>query len=551
MSRNANSRFALNPTNIDISRSRFKRDDSVKTTFNTGQLIPFYCDEVLPGDTFDIETSKVVRLQTPIAPIMDNMYLDTYWFFCPNRLVWSHWKEFMGENTESAWIPKTEYTVPQVTAPENGWNIGTLADYFGIPTGVAGLSVSALPFRAYSLIVNEWFRDENLTDPLYIPVDDANVVGSNGSNYLTDTYKGGAPFIAAKYHDLFTSALPAPQKGPDVTIPLGTNAPVYTGIDVPKNVTSALVWRRIDNNPFPSADTSYGLEIRTDGAKNGFANLDATASVGSDIVPVYPSNLYADISMATGQTINALRTAFQIQKLFEKDAIGGTRYIEIIKSHFGVTSPDARLQRPEYLGGNRIPINIHQVLSSAETTEAEIGATGAYSLTVDAHKDFTHSFTEHGYIIGLCVVRYDHSYQQGLERHWTRKDRFDYYWPVLANLGNMKIRNDQIYATGTSTDDEVFGYSEAWAEYRYKPSYVTGEMRSAASHSLDVWHLADEYSELPVLSDGWIREDKSNVDRALTVQSSVSNQIFADFYVKNYTTRPMPLYSIPGLIDHH
>ena len=233
MSRNANSRFALNPTNIDISRSRFKRDDSVKTTFNVGQLIPFYCDEVLPGDTFDIETSKVVRLQTPIAPIMDNMYLDTYWFFCPNRLVWSHWKEFMGENTESAWIPETEYTIPQVTAPDGGWNIGTLADYFGIPTGVSNLSVSDLPFRAYALIANEWFRDENLTDPLYIPVDDANVVGSNGDNYLTDTYKGGAPFIAAKYHDLFTSALPAPQKGPDVSIPLGTTAPVYakTGVD--------------------------------------------------------------------------------------------------------------------------------------------------------------------------------------------------------------------------------------------------------------------------------------------------------------------------------
>ena len=550
MSRNANSRFALNPTNIDISRSRFKRDDSVKTTFNVGQLIPFYCDEVLPGDTFDIETSKVVRLQTPIAPIMDNMYLDTYWFFCPNRLVWSHWKEFMGENTESAWIPETEYTIPQVTAPENGWNIGTLADYFGIPTGVSGLSISALPFRAYSLIANEWFRDENLTDPLYIPVDDANVVGSNGDNYLTDTYKGGAPFIAAKYHDLFTSALPAPQKGPDVTIPLGLSAPVYAkaGLDNGNISKSSL--------EFKNANTFFNGNIDLVGFKNSTNFNYAVGGIyhSDDLVDVqnlYPSNLMADLSRATPASINALRTAFQIQKLFEKDAIGGTRYIEIIKSHFGVTSPDARLQRPEYLGGNRIPINIHQVLSSAETTQAEIGATGAYSLTVDSHNDFTHSFTEHGYIIGLCVVRYDHSYQQGIERHWTRKDRFDYYWPVLANLGNMAIRNDQIYATGTSTDEEVFGYSEAWAEYRYKPSYVTGEMRSVASNSLDVWHLADEYTQLPVLSDGWIREDKSNVDRALTVQSSVSNQIFADIYVKNYTTRPMPLYSIPGLIDHH
>lgn len=549
MSRNANSRFALNPTNIDISRSRFKRDDSIKTTFNTGQLIPFYCDEVLPGDTFDIETSKVVRLQTPIAPIMDNMYLDTYWFFCPNRLVWSHWKEFMGENTESAWIPETEYTIPQVTAPENGWSIGTLADYFGIPTGVDGLSVSALPFRAYALIANEWFRDENLTDPLYIPVDDANVVGSNGSNYLTDTYKGGAPFIAAKYHDLFTSALPAPQKGPDVNVPLNGNAPVITTSNGHPVLNEPLIWR------FPqgtlTTQQNYNLVA---GAAASDTLVSNGVSANSDTIingNLAPVNLWADLGKVTQTSINSLRTAFQIQKLFEKDAIGGTRYIEIIKSHFGVTSPDARLQRPEYLGGNRIPINIHQVLSSAETTEAEIGATGAYSLTVDAHKDFTHSFTEHGYIIGLCVVRYDHSYQQGLERHWTRKDRFDYYWPVLANIGNMAIRNDQIYATGTSTDEEVFGYSEAWAEYRYKPSYVTGEMRSAAPKSLDVWHLADEYNSLPVLSDSWIREDKSNVDRALTVQSSVSNQIFADIYVKNYTTRPMPLFSIPGLIDHH
>lgn len=552
MSRNAESRFALNPTNIDISRSRFHRPASVKTTFNVGDLVPFYCDEVLPGDTFDIETSKVVRMQTLVAPIMDNIYLDTYFFFVPNRLVWEHWRELMGENTQSAWVPQAQYTVPQITAPANtGWTAGTIADYFGIPTGIAGLSVNALPLRAYALICNEWFRDENLTDPLYIPVSDSTVVGTNGTNYINDVAKGGMPFKASKYHDLFTSALPAPQKGPDVTIPLGTTAPVYAknGFDTTNISTSGILWKS-SNQSIPTGAHNTVFYDTTNGALQ-YLDKNAYSVSTSDLLGVYPSNLQADLSLASSASINALRVAFQIQKLFEKDALGGTRYIEVIKSHFGVTSPDSRMQRPEYLGGNRIPINIHQVLSTAETTSTELGATGAYSLTVDAHSDFVHSFTEHGFVIGLMVARYDHSYQQGLERMWTRKDRYDYYWPVLANIGNMAIRNDQIYAQGTSTDSEVFGYSEAWAEYRYKPSYVTGEMRSNVQTSLDAWHLADEYNQLPILSDTWIREDKDNVDRALMVNSSVSNQIFADIYIDNKTTRPMPFFSIPGLIDHH
>lgn len=556
MSRNAESRFAVNPTNIDISRSRFKRDASVKTTFNVGDLVPFYVDEVLPGDSFSIDTAKVVRMQTLVAPIMDNIYLDTYFFFVPNRLVWTHWRELMGENTQSAWVPQAQYSVPQITSPAStGWTKGSIADYFGIPTNVPGLSVNALPFRGLALICNDWFRDENLTDPLYIPVDDATVAGTNGTNYRSDVAKGGMPFKAAKYHDYFTSALPAPQKGPDVVIPLGLDAQVYTGTphNLPTNPTP-MTWKRTDGTAWSTASASYNLSLVTPNAANpAYAYMqskDTSASEGSTHY-VVPTNLYADLSTATGQTINALRLAFQIQKLFEKDARGGSRYIEILKTHFGVTSPDSRLQRPEYLGGNRIPINIHQVLSTAETSNTELGATGAYSLTVDSHSDFTHSFTEHGFIFGLMVARYDHSYQQGLERMWTRQDRLDYYWPVLANIGEKSIRNDEIYATGTTTDSQTFGYQEAWAEYRYKPSYVTGEMRSNYATSLDMWHLADNYAALPTLSDAWIREDKSNVDRALMVQSSVSDQIFADIYVKNFTTRAMPFYSIPGLIDHH
>ena len=556
MSRNENTRFALNPTNLDIARSTFRRDHSVKLSFNVGDVIPFYVDEVLPGDTFQVKTSMVARLQTLLTPMMDNLYLDTYFYFVPNRIVWQHWRELMGENTQSAWIPSVEYSVPQVTAPSGGWSIGSIADYMGIPTGVANLSVNALPFRAYALIMNEWFRDENLSDPLNIPVDDATLAGSNGTNYITDVVKGGMPFKAAKFHDYFTSALPAPQKGPDVTIPVsqGANLPVValdTLVPSPGTQTLRMVQQTYNTNNFgpyvgvqgSGSSTEYGLEAR------------ATApSPTSDFMPVIPSNLWAiDDGSVSAATINQLRMAFQIQKLYEKDARGGTRYIEILESHFCVTSSDARHQRPEYLGGNRIPININQVVQNSATQAdgTPLGDTAAFSVTTDVHGDFIKSFVEHGFVIGIMVARYDHTYQQGLERFWSRRDRLDYYFPVFANIGEQPILNKEIYAQGTAQDDEVFGYQEAWADYRYKPSRVAGEMRSKAPTSLDVWHLADEYTQLPKLSDAWIREDKTNVDRVLAVTSSVSNQMFADLYVQCKATRPMPMYSIPGLIDHH
>ena len=561
MSRNANSRFATNPVRLDMSRSKFPRNFSHKTTFNAGQVIPFYVDEVLPGDTFQVRTSKVVRMQTLLTPVMDNVYLDTYYFFVPNRLVWEHWKQFMGENTESAWIPQVEYEVPQLTAPANGWEVGTLADYMGVPTGVKGLSVSALPFRAYALIMNEWFRSENLTDPLNIPVDDATVQGVNTGNYVSDVAKGGKPFVANKFRDYFTSCLPSPQKGPDVTIntaQLG-NAPV---VPMDKPVPKDLL-----NYPYnvyiPNGNSDFGAGYHAGSvyqnafggaywlAKDGNNDLDPTIDNG---VVGYPANLWAQFDNTVSvATINQLRTAFQIQKFYERSARGGSRYIETLKAHFGVTSPDARLQRPEYLGGNRIPVSINQVIQNSGTVSGStpLGDTGAMSLTTDVHSDFTKSFVEHGFVIGVMVARYDHTYQQGIERFWSRKSMFDYYWPEFANIGEQAVLNKEIYAQGNAQDDEVFGYQEAWADYRYKPSRVSGEMRSSYAQSLDVWHLADDYSKMPALSDAWIHEDPATINRVLAVSDNLANQFFCDIYVQNYSTRNMPLYSIPGLIDHH
>jgi len=552
MNRNVESHFALNPTSLDIRRSTFDRSSSVKTSFNVGDIVPFYVDEVLPGDTFKVQTSKVVRMQTMLTPIMDNIYLDTYFFFVPNRLVWNHWKEFNGENTKSAWLPAMEYEVPQIKSPSGGWQAGTIADYMGIPIGISNLSVSALPFRAYGLIMNEWFRDQNLTDPLNIPVDDATITGTNGTNYIDDVVKGGKPFKATKYHDYFTSCLPSPQKGPDVTIPVAEAAryPVVPQLDVvPSNLIGNIPYTAEFTGPSPHSYT--GIDFSSAGQQVSFsAGSNPSVDVGFPVI----SNLWAlsngDVQAAS---INQLRLAFQIQKLYEKDARGGTRYIEILKSHFGVTSPDARLQRPEYLGGNRIPININQIVQQSATVEGSTpqGTPVGLSMTSDSHFDFTKSFVEHGFVIGVMVARYDHTYQQGIERFWSRKDRFDYYWPVFANIGEQAVKNKEIYAQGTSKDDEVFGYQEAWADYRYKPNRVSGEMRSTYAQSLDVWHLGDDYDTLPSLSDSWIREDLKPVDRTLAVQSSVANQLFADIYIQNRSTRPMPLYSIPGLIDHH
>lgn len=549
MNRNSEYNFAQNPQ-VGVSRSRFQRNSDNKTTFNTGDLIPIYLDEVLPGDTHQIDVACVMRMATPIFPVMDNAYCDFYFFFVPNRLLWEHWKEFMGENKETAWTPKTEYSVPQVTAPADGWEEGTLADYLGLPTKVKGISVSALPGRAYGLIYNEWFRNQNVTQPTLVEVTDATTTGKNDGSATNDSAITLAkPLKAAKVFDYYTGALPEPQKGEPITIPLGGNAPIYGFKDI-------ALTQKIEASPWslnriwtskPGGDGKsliYEDSEATNKGQIGLYEFDQWGNyTGSGI-------LGADLSNVTAATINQLRQAFQIQKLLEKDARGGTRYREVLREHFGVISPDSRMQIPEYLGGYRLPINVSQVIQTSSSDETSpLGNTAALSVTTMNKPMFTKSFTEHGFIMGLAVVRTDQTYQQGIERMWSRKGRYDYYWPVLANIGEQAILNKEIYAQGNAKDDEAFGYQEAWADYRYKPSKVTGLFRSNAQQSLDAWHYAQDYDALPTLSTAWMEQGEAEMKRTLAVQSQPD--FIADFYFMNKTTRCMPVYSIPGLIDHH
>ena len=565
MNRNSESHFAQVP-HAEIQRSRFTRANNHKTTFNEGQLIPIYLDEVLPGDTHQINMSALVRMATPIYPIMDNLWMDIYFFFVPNRLVWEHWREFNGQNNTTHWEQPVDYTIPQIKAPNIGWTKGTLADYFGLPTYTKNISVSALPFRAYCLIFNEWFRDQNLQDPTMVNLDDATVTGSNSGDYVTNAQLGALPLKAAKMHDYFTSALPAPQKGPDVGIPIDLPAIPVLPTEVPTFTTKTPADGLAFYTPNSGLTTDSRQMVLTptnENKKIAYAGQgNATVSGGLNNEKIYPYNLWAlpnevSESQAVSFTINQMRQAFALQRLYERDARGGTRYTEILKAHFGVTSPDARQQRPEYLGGYHMPININQVIQqSATDTTSPQGNTAAYSVSTMSRNLVTKSFTEHGFVMGLAVVRQDHTYQQGIRRFWSRKDRTDFYWPALANLGEQAILNKEIFAQGTKEDDEVFGYQEAWADYRYAPSYVTGAFRSNLSEderggSLDAWHLADYYSELPSLSDTWIEEGDESMNRVLAVSSEIENQFLADMYFVNKTTRPMPLYSVPGLIDHH
>ena len=569
LQRNKSSNFSLLPE-AHIQRSVFDRSSSHKFTFNVGELIPFYVDEVLPGSTHQIRTSKMVRLQTPATPFMDDLYLDTYYFFVPNRLIWDKWKEFQGENNTSKWIPNADYTVPQIMLPSVGgqkalFPIGSIADYMGLPAGNkegtftsaedGGVSLSflpiyyqnsnsitfnALPFRAYALICNDWFRDQNLSDPLWIPTQSSTQAAAydfsgcptsgvfNNDEVLKRQALGGRPYTVCKYHDYFTSALPSPLKGDDVKVPVSLK-------------TTDSNFKVFDN----ATDKTYYISRSTAGSLVT-SNTPPSSSDG-----VLLSGVLTDGN--AGISINDLRLAFATQAQYERDARGGTRYTEVLRSNFGVISPDASLQRTQYLGGNHFRINVNQVVQqSGGSTDSFLGDVAAFSATADSNGDFIQSFTEHGFIIGVCCARYNHSYQQGAERFWFRKKRFDYYMPAFANIGEQAIKYGEIYLDPSSTTHtdprSVFGYQEAWSEYRMKPNRVSGEMRSQCVNTLDYWHLADNYTSPPYLSDGWIREDPNNVDRVLTVSHSVANQIFADFYIDNKTTQPIPMYSIPATL---
>lgn len=582
--------FTFAPTNIDIRRSMFDIDHTVKFSGNIGELIPFFHADVLPGDTFKIETTKVIRLQPLVAPIMDEVILDTYYFFIPNRLVWEHWTNLMGENTSSAWTPQITYEVPQLVIPDGGFDVGTIADYLGVPPKQgAGEEISVLPFRAYALVCDQWFRSEALQDPVHVHIDDTKRTGVNSGDQVTDIEKGGKPFIACKFFDTFTSALPEPQFGDPVALNLFSNvgpAPVYTGVsrfiggdkisdsynsdgNAPTGLSGVWLSNSMTTNyPHSAVNKDYSMNITyapiTAGKSEQYLHRGGEETAIESPIPDFqfiPNNLYADLPAAFQKagsspfTINDLRMAFAMQRYLERQALGGSRYIEVIKSFFGVDSPDARLQRSEYLGGSRLPLNINSIEQTSATVNGQTpqGNPVGLSVTGDENYDFVKSFSEFGQIIGVCVARYHHSYQNGLERKWKRKTAFDFFNPVFSNIGNVGIRNDEVFLDSgeNNKNEEIFGYQEAWYDYRYFPNRIAGELRSAATTPLDMWHLADNYNSLPQLGSTWIQEDKTPLDRCLAVTSSVTNQMICDFLIGGTVTRPMPAYSIPGLIDHN
>lgn len=575
---NASFTYDARPT-AAVQRSVFDLSHSHITTLNFGDVVPVGVWEVYPGDTFDVNVSKVIRLQTPLAPIMDNAFADLSFFYVPYRLTWDHWTAFCGENNESAWVPQTTYSVPKIQSPEGGWQTGTIADYMGIPPYVSTVPYgddpsqpdihhypSALPFRAYALICNDFYRSESITDPLLIPKGDAMQIGSNGDNYITDVVNGGKPFKAARLHDLFSSCLPSPQRGdpvklpveafPGGTFPVMTSAPgtpLYTGSTFQPMQLQNFKWN--GSSYVASSDSHHDVFAVPRAEYVGSEQLLSYARDDASWIPsnsanyVAPSNLVVTIpgTQSGFVDINSLRLAFATQQLLETFARSGTRYGSLIKSLFGVENPDSRLQSPEYLGGNRTPLNIQQVTNSASGSAA-LGTTGAYSYTADMSGGFLKSFSEYGLVIATLVLRYDHTYQQGLDPMWTRDQFLQFYNPIFAHIGEQPVFTRQLYYDGgASGKEDIFGFNEAWCDLRNYINRTSGEMRSTAPTPLDMWHFGDEYASQPYLSDEWLREDKTNVDRTLAVTSAVSNQCLADLYFKIRATRPMPVFSIPGL----
>lgn len=520
----------------DVSKYRSKHSLKHKHTLtsNVGEVIPFLVDELYPGDNIELGIADMTRLMTLINPIFDDIYTDYYLFFVPMRLVWEHTKEFFGENNTTFWTQPTTYSIPQIEPPTNGWAVGTIADYMGCSLYKDGFTCNALFFRAYAKVINDWFRDENINTPCDCPIDDTTIVGSNGDDYVVDVVKGGKPFIANKFRDYFTTALPQPQKGEPVTIGISSTAPVKGGL-----LNTTLKSNYDDDTYLLDNQVNY---VRNE-STSGFVNDDSyglTVNQGN--------SLYVDLSNASAITINDLRYSFAIQRLLEKQARMGSRYIEILNASFGVKSPDARLQRTEYLGGKRIDLDISTIVQTSQSDNTPLGDTAGYSAT---HRKFhisNKSITEHGILLGLMCSRYMHSYSQGMAKMWFRKDKYDFYWPELANIGEQPIYNREIYLQGNDTDNEVFGYNEAWQELRYKPNRVSGYMRPEVSGSLASWNLTDNYNELPTLSSDWLREDKTNVDRVIAVSSAISHQMLHNIYLDYKVTRVIPTHSIPKIV---
>lgn len=548
MNRNEENHYGI-VDEITKPRSSWSRNFTHKTSFNAGKLVPFLIDmDIIPGTTIKNQTNIVVRLSTPLYPTMDNLYLDTYYFKCSKFWYWQNFRRMMGENDYGAWAQTIDYSEPKIkTNSTYPTGVNDLATYLGVRMATANLKYSKLAVNAYIDIWNQWFRDQNLQAPIVFDTTDSDLNADGTIN------TGAGLLPVQKFHDYFTSCLPEPQKGNPVTLPLGTTAPVIG--------TSAIKFLpdsggTTEHELYIDKHTINGTTLDNNNGANGshvvFISNNGNTTITSTGRLKYADGLQVDLTNAVAATINAQRLAFATQRILERDSMCGTRYVELLQAHYGSKPADESLMRPEYLGGKRIPINIEQCLQTSSTdSTSPLGQTGAFSITVDSNEDFTKSFSKDDILIGLLCVRADHTYQQGLPRQLTRTRRLDRYWPELAHIGNQPVYNYEIYATGTSTDDQVFGYKEAWQEYMYYNNRISGELLSDYAQSLDAWHYGDDYSSLPVLSDAWIREPTTFIDRTLAVQSSTHNQFIADIYVTQTVTAPIPLHRVPGLLDHY